>query len=49
MNNTSKQQVNARLPAVTIEQLNTLIKKTGMTKTQVIILAIDRLASTPKK
>jgi hypothetical protein len=38
------QQFNARLPELTHEQINTLSKAHGLTKTQVIILAVDRFA-----
>lgn len=41
----STKQVNVRLPAHTIKQLESLAKRFGMTKTQVLILAIDRLAA----
>jgi hypothetical protein len=37
-------QFNARLPQLTHEQINELAKTHGMTKTQVIIVAVDRLA-----
>ena len=37
-------QLNARLPELTHKQLDELIIATGMTKTQLLILAIDRLA-----
>lgn len=41
---TSK-QLNVRLPSHTHKQLDRLVAKLGMTKTQVLILAIDRLDS----
>jgi hypothetical protein len=37
-------QFNARLPQLTHEQINNLTRDYGLTKTQVIILAVDRLA-----
>ena len=40
------QQVNVRLPKITREQIDVLIESYGLTKTQVIILAVDRFAST---
>lgn len=36
-------QFNARLPQLTHEQINSLALDHGMTKTQVIIIAVDRL------
>lgn len=36
-------QFNARLPQLTHEQINELAREHGLTKTQVIILAVDRL------
>lgn len=36
-------QRNYRLPTITLNKLKALIEATGMTETQVIILAIDRL------
>lgn len=41
---TETQQKNFRLPTITLDQLKALIERTGMTETQVIIIAIDRLA-----
>lgn len=38
------QQFNIRLPALTHEQINQLGQAHGLTKTQVIILAVDRLS-----
>lgn len=38
------QQKNYRLPSHTIKQLEALIEKMGATETQIIILAVDRLA-----
>ncbi len=38
-----RQQFNTRLPVYTIGQVNALAKKRGMTKTQVLIMAIDML------
>ncbi len=38
------QQKNFRLPDISLQQLKALIEKTGMTETQLIILALDRLA-----
>lgn len=37
-------QFNARLPKLTHEQITRLADSYGLTKTQVIILAVDRLA-----
>lgn len=37
------QQSNFRLPTYTNEQIERLVIETGMTRTQIIILAIDRL------
>ena len=37
-------QFNARLPQLTHEQIDLLVQEFGLTKTQVIILAVDRLA-----
>lgn len=37
-------QVNVRLPEFSRDKLDRLEKKTGMTRTQVLIIAIDRLA-----
>lgn len=36
-------QFNARLPQLTHEQINSLALDHGLTKTQVIIIAVDRL------
>jgi len=40
--------VNYRLPESTVALLNALAEKLGMTKTQVMILAIDRMAEKEK-
>jgi hypothetical protein len=40
------QQVNVRLPNITRGQIDALCEEYGLTKTQVIILAVDRFAST---
>lgn len=40
----SSSQFNARLPQLTHAQINALSEVHGLTKTQVIILAVDRLA-----
>lgn len=37
-------QKNYRLPTLTLEQIARLRSRTGMTETQVIIAAIDRMA-----
>ena len=37
------QQVNVRLPELTYNQINDLSETHGLTKTQVVILAVDRL------
>ena len=36
-------QFNARLPQLTHDQIDELVQDHGLTKTQVIILAVDRL------
>jgi NifB/MoaA-like Fe-S oxidoreductase len=36
-------QFNARLPQLTHTQINELVQEYGLTKTQVIIVAVDRL------
>ena len=38
-------QLNVRIPPYTQDQLEQIEKKTGMTQTQAVIVAIDRLAS----
>jgi hypothetical protein len=40
----SSSQFNARLPQLTHDQINNLAMVHGLTKTQVIIVAVDRLA-----
>jgi len=40
---TATSQFNARLPQLTHEQINELSENYGLTKTQVIIIAVDRL------
>lgn len=42
--NPASSQFNARLPQLTHAQINDLSATHGLTKTQVIILAVDRLA-----
>jgi hypothetical protein len=42
--NPSSSQFNARLPRLTHSQINDLAAIHGLTKTQVIIVAVDRLA-----
>jgi len=42
--NPTSSQFNARLPQLTHAQINDLAATHGLTKTQVIILAVDRLA-----
>lgn len=37
-------QFNARLPRLAHEQINALVEEYGLTKTQVVILAVDRFA-----
>jgi hypothetical protein len=37
-------QFNARLPGITHQQINEVVQLHGLTKTQVIIVAVDRLA-----
>lgn len=41
--NKSSSQFNARLPQLTHNQINELSEVHGLTKTQVVILAVDRL------
>ena len=41
--NKSSSQFNARLPQLTHSQINELSEVHGLTKTQVVILAVDRL------
>lgn len=36
-------QLNSRLPQITHDQINDIVNEYGLTKTQVLILAIDRL------
>jgi hypothetical protein len=43
-NDKSSSQFNARLPQLTHSQINELSEVHGLTKTQVIIVAVDRLA-----
>ncbi len=43
-NRTTSSQFNARLPLLTHDQINGLANDYGLTKTQVIIVAVDRLA-----
>jgi hypothetical protein len=40
----SSNQFNARLPLLTHAQINNLTEVHGLTKTQVVIIAVDRLA-----
>lgn len=40
----SSSQFNARLPHLTHTQINNIVELHGLTKTQVIIVAVDRLA-----
>jgi hypothetical protein len=44
MRSKSSSQFNARLPLLTHNQINKLAEVHGLTKTQVIIVAVDRLA-----
>ena len=37
-------QFNARLPQLCHDQINALVRDYGLTKTQVVILAVDRFA-----
>lgn len=41
----NREQLNVRVPAFTLEQIDLLIETYGLTKTQVVLLAIDRLTS----
>lgn len=49
MSKAKSKQLNVRIPSITQEQLRVIEEKTGMTQTQAVIVAIDRLASSPKK
>jgi len=40
----NREQFNVRLPGMTIEQIDLIAETHGLTKTQIVILAIDRLA-----
>ena len=40
----TSRQFNARLPQLAHDQINALAREHGLTKTQVIIIAVDRLA-----
>lgn len=44
LRNKSSSQFNARLPLLTHTQINNLAEVHGLTKTQVVIIAVDRLA-----
>ena len=44
-----RSQINVRLPERAVEQLRWLTETTGMTKAQIILLAIDRLATSEKR
>ena len=44
LQSSSSSQFNARLPKLTHTQINGLVEVHGLTKTQVIIVAVDRLA-----
>jgi hypothetical protein len=44
LQNKSSSQFNARLPRLTHTQINNLVESHGLTKTQVVIVAVDRLA-----
>lgn len=37
-------QLNVRIPPITQAQLSELLTKTGMTVTQIVVVAIDRMA-----
>ena len=39
------QQFNVRLPEYTLDQINAIRETRGLTKTQVVILAVDRLSN----
>ena len=39
-------QLNVRLPVITEDQISLVMETYGLTKTQVVVLAIDRLAAT---
>ena len=41
---TTSRQFNTRLPMLTHDQISQITKDYGLTKTQVIIMAVDRLA-----
>lgn len=42
--NPVKQQLNLRISAHTAEQIDELAEKLGLNKTEIVLLAIDRLA-----
>ena len=44
-----RRQFNVRLPHGTLEQISTLVETTGLTQTQVVIVAIDRLMNGARK
>ena len=48
-NDKATNQFNARLPQLTHTQINSLSDQYGLTKTQVIIVAVDRLARDMKE
>jgi len=41
----AREQFNVRLPGMTLEQIDLIAETYGLTKTQVVILAVDRLTS----
>jgi len=43
-NKNTSSQFNTRLPLLTHEQISQITKDYGLTKTQIIIMAVDRLA-----
>ena len=43
-NRSTSSQFNTRLPQLTHEQINALVDEHGLTKTQVVILAVDRFS-----
>ncbi len=44
MSDTNSSQFNARLPLLTHDQISQISNNYGLTKTQVVIMAVDRLS-----
>jgi hypothetical protein len=43
LNEANKERLTVEIPAITSQQVLYLLESTGMTKTQLVILALDRL------